>query len=91
MGVFSAGLSGEPEAAFKTLLAKKALSRKNLKLLWIGCGTQDGGFERAQQLSEWMTGHGTKNVWRPSDGGHTWPNWRLYLSEFLPLLFTKEL
>jgi len=91
VGVYSAGLSREPEAAFKTLLEKKALSRKNLKLLWIGCGTQDGGFERAQQLSQWMTGHGTKNVWRPSEGGHTWPNWRLYLSEFLPLLFTQEL
>jgi enterochelin esterase family protein len=31
------------------------------------------------------------SVWRPSEGGHTWPNWRLYLSEFLPLLFTQEL
>ncbi|MDD4655653.1 MAG: esterase, partial [Bacteroidales bacterium] len=26
-------------------------------------------------------------VYRESEGGHTWTNWRLYLTEFVPLLF----
>lgn len=87
VGVYSAGLGREPDTAFKQLLANSALSRKNLKLLWIGCGKQDQGYANAERLSQWMNEHGLKNIWRPSDGGHTWPNWRLYLSEFLPLLF----
>ncbi|MDD2315191.1 MAG: esterase, partial [Proteiniphilum sp.] len=26
-------------------------------------------------------------VYRESEGGHTWRNWRIYLAEFLPMLF----
>ena len=29
---------------------------------------------------------GTVEVW-VDEGGHTWPNWRLYLAEFAPKLF----
>jgi len=30
---------------------------------------------------------GLKYIYRESTGGHTWANWRIYLSEFAPLLF----
>jgi len=90
VGVFSAGLSRDPDVAFKRMKENKDLSRKNLKLLWIACGKQDGGFANAEKLSHWMNENGAKNVWRPSEGGHTWPNWRLYLSELLPLLFDHK-
>ena len=88
VGVWSMGLSREPDAAFKRLLEKTEQSKANLKLLWIGCGEKDGLFPGADRLSKWMTDHGVKNVWRPSEGAHAWPVWRLYLSEFLPLLFS---
>jgi enterochelin esterase family protein len=88
VGIWSMG-ARNPETGFKTLLEKKELSQKNLKLLWIGCGREDNtvGFASAEYLSKWMTEHGIKNVWRPSEGAHQWPVWRMYLSEFLPLLF----
>jgi len=30
---------------------------------------------------------GMPYTYRESDGGHIWKNWRVYLSEFTPLLF----
>lgn len=32
--------------------------------------------------------HGFNVVFQESAGGHTWINWRQYLNEFAPLLFT---
>jgi enterochelin esterase family protein len=32
---------------------------------------------------------GFKYVYRESEGGHTWNNWRLYLAEFAPKLFEQ--
>lgn len=29
-------------------------------------------------------------IYRESEGGHSWNNWRLYLSEFLPMLFKQD-
>jgi hypothetical protein len=28
-----------------------------------------------------------KHVWNESGGGHSWPNWQVYLSKYAPLLF----
>ena len=28
-----------------------------------------------------------KHVWNQSGGGHSWPNWQMYLSKYAPLLF----
>jgi enterochelin esterase family protein len=89
VGVWSMGIMGrDPEAAFKRMLEHSSERDANLKLLWIGCGEKDGLFPGAERLAKWMTEHGVKNTWRPSEGAHTWPVWRLYLSEFLPLVFS---
>jgi enterochelin esterase family protein len=29
-------------------------------------------------------------VYRESEGGHTWRNWRMYISEFVPMLFKDK-
>ncbi|MCX6633778.1 MAG: alpha/beta hydrolase-fold protein, partial [Acidobacteria bacterium] len=88
VGVWSMG-GRDPETTFKRMLENKELLEKNLKLLWIGCGREDKliGIDNAEGLSKWMTEHGVKNVWHPSEGAHQWTVWRQYLSEFLPLLF----
>lgn len=31
--------------------------------------------------------HGFAPVFKETPGGHTWPNWRSYLTEFVPQLF----
>lgn len=35
----------------------------------------------------WMEELGLEYTYRESSGGHTWSNWRIYLSELAPLLF----
>jgi enterochelin esterase family protein len=89
IGIFSAGIgrSGDPEQAFPALFAEPAASNKKIKLLWIGIGRQDGGFQSAEQLSELLKKHGIEHEFHPSEGAHAWPVWRYYLSEFVPRLF----
>lgn len=88
IGVFSAGGGGEDfEKRYAQVLADSDATNRKLRLFWIGCGEKDGLFPGAQALSASLKKHNIKHVFRPSEGAHTWPNWRLYLSEMLPLLF----
>jgi enterochelin esterase family protein len=66
-----------------------ALNEK-LKVFWIGCGKTDFLFETNEKLVALLKTKGVRHVYRVSEGGHTWPNWRLYLSEFVPLLFREH-
>jgi enterochelin esterase family protein len=60
---------------------------KGYKLYWIGCGSTDFLYQAAKNLVAKMEEHGLEYTYRESSGGHTWSNWRIYLSEFAPLLF----
>jgi enterochelin esterase-like enzyme len=89
IGVFSAGLprNGDPEQTFADLFANPAASNRKIKLLWIGIGRQDPGFDSAQKLSELLHKHEIEHVFHPSEGKHAWTVWRHYLNEVVPLLF----
>jgi enterochelin esterase family protein len=63
---------------------------EKLKVLWIGCGKTDFLFEANEKLAALLKTNQVRHVYRVSEGGHTWPNWRLYLSEFVPLLFREQ-
>jgi enterochelin esterase-like enzyme len=65
----------------------KNLETKGYKLYWIGCGSDDFLHEAALNLKAKMEENNLKFTYRESPGGHTWSNWRIYLSEFAPLLF----
>lgn len=65
----------------------KALSNSGYKLYWIGCGKDDFVYKGVVTLRETLDQVGLKYTYRESTGGHTWANWRIYLSEFAPLLF----
>jgi enterochelin esterase-like enzyme len=65
----------------------KNLQTKGYKLYWIGCGTDDFLYQAAKNLVAKMEENNLKYTFRESSGGHTWSNWRIYLSEFAPLLF----
>jgi enterochelin esterase-like enzyme len=57
------------------------------KLYWIGMGKTDFLYQTAVDFRKMLDEKKVKYVYRESEGGHTWSNWRLYLSEFAPLLF----
>ncbi len=58
-----------------------------LKLYWIGMGKDDFLYKTGEEYRKKLDGIDMKYVYRESEGGHTWANWRLYLTEFLPQLF----
>ena len=62
------------------------LNRK-LKVLWLGCGTDDFAYAGVKGLHDTLTKKNVKHVWNESSGGHSWPNWQIYLSKYTPLLF----
>jgi len=57
------------------------------KLYWIGIGKTDFLYNNVKLYTEKLEGLGMPYTYRESEGGHIWKNWRVYLSEFAPLLF----
>ncbi len=65
----------------------KVLEKADPKLYFIGCGKTDFLFQSVIDLRKFYDEIGFKYIYRESEGGHTWNNWRLYLSELAPKLF----
>lgn len=65
----------------------KGVKKAGYKLYWIGCGESDFLIESAKTLDATLTRLGMKHTFFVNSGGHTWPNWRIYLNNFAPLLF----
>jgi enterochelin esterase family protein len=63
------------------------LGSHKYKLYWIACGTDDFLYTAAKNLVAKMEENNLEYTYRESTGGHTWSNWRIYLSELVPLLF----
>ena len=87
IGAFSAAIPGDFEKEFGQKIANAKDVNAKLKVLWLACGKQDTLFERSQKFSDLLDAHQIKHTFRPSEGAHVFKVWRLYLSEFAPLLF----
>jgi len=57
------------------------------KLYWIGVGITDFLYNSNKEYHAKLDAMGMPHTFRESEGGHIWKNWRVYLSEFVPLLF----
>ena len=68
-------------------MAKAKEVNAGVKLLAITVGEKDFALAGSKALSETLTKHGIKNELTLTGGGHTWINWRRYLSEMAPKLF----
>jgi enterochelin esterase family protein len=62
-------------------------ARKGLRLLWFATGKEDFLLKTSLETVALFKKHGFSPVFKESAGGHTWLNWRDYLSEFAPMLF----
>jgi enterochelin esterase family protein len=94
IGVFSMGImnmgpqnSDAAKLEQERIAKLEALKKSGYKLYWIGCGKDDFVYKGVVTLRETLDKVGLKYTYRESTGGHTWANWRIYLSEFAPLLF----
>jgi enterochelin esterase family protein len=85
IGAFSSG--GIPEDFDKDFSSLDAQTTKDLKVLWIACGTEDGLIEVNRKLRTWLTSKGIQHVDIETPGAHTWMVWRRNLANFSALLF----
>jgi enterochelin esterase family protein len=95
VGLFSAavdqqqkgGAEGHPEVYADRDQKIDRLFSKNPKLFWIGIGKTDFLFKNNNDLRAYLDSKNHKYTYLETDGGHIWRNWRIYLTEFTPLLF----
>ena len=106
VGVFSSGIfgitggvrRGAPGASISGPTweeqHKKSLEntelKKGLKLLWFATGKEDFLIKTSRGTVDLLKKYGFDVVYNETPGGHTWINWRLYLNEFAPQLFTAS-
>jgi enterochelin esterase-like enzyme len=90
LGAFSAAVANLDFAAdYDGKLADPAIN-KQLKLLWMGVGKQDGLHDGLLTIHQNLEKAGVNHVWVESEGGHVWSEWRGYLSRFASLLFPES-
>ena len=57
------------------------------RLFWIACGKDDFLVERNRSFNDQLNQRGIKHTYVETDGGHSWPVWRIYLPQFLEQIF----
>jgi enterochelin esterase family protein len=86
------GAANNPETGgvnFDTVLANSAHINGQMKLLWVGCGTEDTLFESNLAFSDLLSRHKIEHTLRVTGGAHTFAVWQRYLNEVAPLLFQE--
>ena len=61
--------------------------KKGLRLFWFSTGSEDFLLDTTVATVDFFKKHGFTPIYEQSAGGHTWLNWRDYLTEFTPRLF----
>ncbi|RMG75405.1 MAG: esterase [Bacteroidetes bacterium] len=91
MGLFSAAIMPREDATAavydridETL---KAQMDNGYALYWIAIGKSDFLYPANVAFRKKLDEMGMPYTYRESEGGHIWRNWRIYLSEFVPMLF----
>ena len=60
---------------------------KKPALLWIGIGKTDFLIQANNDFRAKLDANGFPYKYMETEGGHIWKNWRIYLTEFVPLIF----
>jgi enterochelin esterase-like enzyme len=82
IGVFSMGTRDDITDKLQ------AIKKAGLKYYYVGCGQADQiCVEGSKNLDALLTKVGIEHKFTFNEGGHTWANWRIYLSELAPKLF----
>ncbi|RZS97765.1 esterase [Cecembia calidifontis] len=91
VGLFSAAIMPREDATAKVYSdiegTLKNQMNNGFKLYWIAIGKTDFLFDANTAYRKMLDNMGMKYEYVESEGGHTWRNWRVYLTEFAPRLF----
>lgn len=92
VGLFSAAIfRGESGVEIYDKLEERLLRQfqNNPKLYWIAIGSDDFLYQENVEYRALLDKLGCDYIYRESTGGHEWRNWRIYLCEFVEMLFKK--
>jgi enterochelin esterase-like enzyme len=91
LGIFSPGLPRDFDTKFAAVLADSKAFNAKVKTVWVACGEGDDTvqFARVKKWAESLNPAGIPETFHPYPGAHTWPVWRVSLTDFLPLLFNR--
>ena len=84
VGVYSSGIDN-PEAYPESKFIN--LKKSGVNKYWVACGKDDFVKEYSKLLRDMLDKVGLEYEFYESEGGHTWANWRTYLSMYAPMLF----
>jgi enterochelin esterase family protein len=91
IGIFSMGLGMQGPAdvtAYETANdAALKTAAKDLDLVYYAMGKDDFLYGTVAPTRAMFAKYGIHDVYNESGGGHTWINWRRYLTDFAPRLF----
>ena len=87
VGMSSAVHGGRFDQHFPSMAAGYAASHAKFKLLWVGCGTEDGLITANRNFVAWAKGKGLPITAVETPGQHNWLVWRGNLMAVAPLLF----
>lgn len=85
IGAFSAACPKAESVA--SALGDSTVTNVRLKLLWIAIGKNDFLLKENHRFRDELKAAGIRHVYKETEGGHSWPVWRGYLTQFAPLLF----
>jgi enterochelin esterase family protein len=91
VGLFSAAImpnKGIKSPVYDNFDSKlKIQFSKKPALYWIAIGKADFLYQANSDYRKLLDQNGYKYTYYETEEGHIWKNWRIYLSEFTPLLF----
>ncbi|MGY6743607.1 MAG: esterase [Cecembia sp.] len=87
IGVFSSGIFNQNENMDEMEKKFLALKASGVSKYWVACGVDDFVMESNKRLLDVLKKTNFEHEYYENEGGHTWANWREYLSLFAPMLF----
>ena len=74
---------------FSPVVHRKQWPVSSNTFYWVGTGKSDIFHWQSKRLARNLRQQEIPHLYFETHGGHTWRNWRLYLSEFLQLIFKE--
>jgi enterochelin esterase-like enzyme len=81
------GFSSAPNTKPPAELVSDPAKARQLKLLWVSCGNEDGLFNISAGVHEHLAAQNVPHKWYIDAGAHTFPVWKNDLYHFSSLLF----
>lgn len=94
IGQFSAGILSDGNFDYEKyipgIISHPEIINKELKLLWISCGTKDPRYNGHKELISNLSKRGVKYEFHDMVAGHEWSFWRAQLNNFAQKLFFTD-